>query len=127
VVGPLHRITATAQRLPLSALHERTALDGPDDELRRLSDTFDAMLDRLERAVDSQRRFIANASGGVPVTFRPPGPVVVPGDEVMLAQLATNLVQNTVRHNVPGGTVTITLTGGGLTVRGGLPDLMADT
>ena len=37
-------------------------LTGPRDELKDLADTFDAMLDRLERSVDSQRRFVANAS-----------------------------------------------------------------
>ena len=30
-------------------LDERIALDGPDDELKELADTFDAMLDRLAR------------------------------------------------------------------------------
>ncbi|TDD76668.1 HAMP domain-containing protein [Actinomadura darangshiensis] len=62
LLRPLHRITGTARRLSLSTLHERIALDGPQDELRQLADTFDAMLDRLEQAVDSQRRFVANAS-----------------------------------------------------------------
>lgn len=62
LLRPVHRITATAQRLSLSNLHERIALRGPDDELKRLADTFDAMLDRLELAADSQRRFVANAS-----------------------------------------------------------------
>ncbi|MBO4270563.1 sensor histidine kinase [Microbispora triticiradicis] len=62
VLRPLHRITATAQRLSLSTLHERIALTGPADELKELADTFDAMLDRLERSVEGQRRFIANAS-----------------------------------------------------------------
>ncbi|MGW5259347.1 sensor histidine kinase [Microbispora sp. NPDC004025] len=62
VLRPLHRITATAQRLSLSTLHERIALSGPRDELKELADTFDAMLDRLERSVVGQRRFIANAS-----------------------------------------------------------------
>ncbi|MFD0638887.1 sensor histidine kinase [Catenulispora yoronensis] len=62
VLRPVHRITATARRLSLSNLHERIALTGPMDELRELADTFDAMLDRLERAADSQRRFVANAS-----------------------------------------------------------------
>ncbi|MEU8341148.1 HAMP domain-containing sensor histidine kinase [Spirillospora sp. NPDC048832] len=62
LLRPLHRITGTARRLSLSTLHERIALDGPRDELRRLADTFDAMLERLERAADSQRRFVANVS-----------------------------------------------------------------
>ena len=59
---PLHRITATAWRLSLSNLHERIALAGPRDELKELADTFDAMLERLERSVESQRRFAVNAS-----------------------------------------------------------------
>jgi signal transduction histidine kinase len=62
LLRPLHRITATARRLSLSTLHERIALTGPQDELKELADTFDAMLDRLEHAVASQRRFVANAS-----------------------------------------------------------------
>jgi signal transduction histidine kinase len=59
---PLHRVTATAERLSESTLHERIALDGPRDDVKRLADTFDAMLDRLQRAFDAQRRFVSNAS-----------------------------------------------------------------
>jgi signal transduction histidine kinase len=59
---PLHRITDTARRLSETNLDERIGLDGPHDELRELADTFDAMLGRLDAAVDSQRRFVANAS-----------------------------------------------------------------
>jgi signal transduction histidine kinase len=62
LLRPLHRITETARRLSLSTLHERIALTGPQDELKELADTFDAMLDRLEHAIASQRRFVANAS-----------------------------------------------------------------
>jgi signal transduction histidine kinase len=62
VLRPIHTITATARRLSLSNLHQRIAMNGPRDELKDLADTFDAMLDRLERSVDSQRRFVANAS-----------------------------------------------------------------
>jgi signal transduction histidine kinase len=62
LLRPLRHITATAHRLSLSNLHERIALTGPHDELKDLGDTFDAMLERLERSVDSQRRFIANAA-----------------------------------------------------------------
>jgi signal transduction histidine kinase len=59
---PLQHITATARRVADRSLHERIALDGPDDEIKDLADTFDAMLERLDRSFDSQRRFVANAS-----------------------------------------------------------------
>ncbi|WP_308166141.1 ATP-binding protein [Actinomadura sp. NEAU-AAG7] len=61
-LSPLQRVTATARRLSESTLHERIALEGPDDEIKELADTFDAMLERLGQAFDSQRRFVANAS-----------------------------------------------------------------
>jgi len=59
---PIHQIAATAERVSEGSLHERIDISGPDDELRELADTFDAMLDRLERSFESQRRFVANAS-----------------------------------------------------------------
>jgi len=59
---PLQNITATARRVAERSLHERIALDGPHDEIKDLADTFDAMLERLDRAFDGQRRFVANAS-----------------------------------------------------------------
>ena len=62
VLRPLHHITEAAQRLSEENLHEPIAMDGPDDELKQLADTFDAMLGRLDAAFESQRRFIANAS-----------------------------------------------------------------
>ncbi|MEU9132117.1 HAMP domain-containing sensor histidine kinase [Kitasatospora sp. NPDC048540] len=62
VLRPLGRITRTAREVAGSDLHRRIQLDGPDDELKELADTFDDMLQRLDRAFDSQRRFVANAS-----------------------------------------------------------------
>ncbi|GAA3637021.1 HAMP domain-containing sensor histidine kinase [Streptomyces chitinivorans] len=62
VLSPLERITRTAQRVAGSDLHRRIELDGPDDELKELADTFDQMLDRLDRAFTAQQRFVANAS-----------------------------------------------------------------
>ncbi|MEO6395681.1 MAG: ATP-binding protein [Devosia sp.] len=59
---PLRSITATARRVADRSLHERIALLGPKDEIKDLADTLDAMLERLDRSFDSQRRFIANAS-----------------------------------------------------------------
>jgi signal transduction histidine kinase len=59
---PLARITETARRVAGRSLHERIALDGPVDEIKELADTFDSMLERLDRAFDSQRMFVGNAS-----------------------------------------------------------------
>jgi signal transduction histidine kinase len=62
VLAPLRRMTATARRVSEERLDERIALEGPRDELRELAGTLDAMLDRLQAAVDEQRRFVANSS-----------------------------------------------------------------
>jgi signal transduction histidine kinase len=59
---PLRQITRTANRVADRSLHERIGLDGPDDEVKELADTIDAMLQRLDRSFDAQRRFVANAS-----------------------------------------------------------------
>ncbi|MGI5271526.1 sensor histidine kinase [Nonomuraea sp. CA-218870] len=203
VLHPIHLITATARRLSLESLHERIALKGPPDELKELADTFDAMIERLERAADSQRRFVANASHElrtplaiqratieIGLTDPSPGrlpqvrrdllnvnerserlidallmlaqserglddrepvpldevvarsvrelahdgievgadlrPVTVWGDPVLLARLTDNLLHNAVRHNHPGGTVEVTLSGGALTVRNTGPEVPAE-
>ena len=62
VLRPLRTITETVRDISATSLHRRLALDGPSDELRRLGDTFDALLSRLDGAFDAQRRFVANAS-----------------------------------------------------------------
>jgi signal transduction histidine kinase len=62
VLRPLHEITATARRVADSRLNERIALQGPQDELKELADTFDAMLERLDASFAGQRRFVDSAS-----------------------------------------------------------------
>jgi signal transduction histidine kinase len=62
VLRPLQTITGKARAISASNLHERLALEGPDDELRELGDTFDGLLARLDASFQSQRQFVANAS-----------------------------------------------------------------
>ncbi len=62
VLRPVGVITETARRLSGANLHERIGLKAPPGELKRLADTFDGMLDRMEDLVGAQRRFAANAA-----------------------------------------------------------------
>jgi signal transduction histidine kinase len=59
---PLRQMTATANTISATSLHERLDLEGPNDELKRLAETFNGLLSRLEVAFNAQRRFVANAS-----------------------------------------------------------------
>ena len=192
MLRPLSTMTATARRIAASSLHERLALDGPDDELKELADTLDNLFARLEASFDAQRRFAANASHELrtplarertllQVTLADPAStagtwravsqellasnaeqerlleallalasseadpgehepldlaaitsavLTVPrpglnvhsdlqfapldGDPLLIQQLVTNLIDNAVRHNIPGGDVHVsTGTSGG--------------
>ena len=62
VVRPIRVITGAAQNISATSLHERLALTGPDDEVKKLGDTIDALLGRLEGAFEAQRHFAANVS-----------------------------------------------------------------
>jgi len=59
---PVTVITDAARRASDRHLGERLAMAGPKDEIRRLAEAFDEMLDRLDRSFTGQRRFVANAS-----------------------------------------------------------------
>ena len=59
---PLRTITTAAREISATNLHQRLNLAGPDDELKELGDTFDALLARLERSFAFERQFVANAS-----------------------------------------------------------------
>jgi signal transduction histidine kinase len=59
---PIDEITSVAREIEATDLDRRIGLDGPDDELTRMADTFDAMLDRLSGSFRSQQRFLAHTS-----------------------------------------------------------------
>ncbi len=59
---PVRSITEAAKRASELRLGQRLALTGPDDEFKQLADTFDVMLERLDAAFTSQKRFVANAA-----------------------------------------------------------------
>jgi signal transduction histidine kinase len=59
---PLRRITESARRISATNLHERLAIEGPDDDLRELADMIDGLFARLDASLQAQRQFVANAS-----------------------------------------------------------------
>jgi hypothetical protein len=83
---PLRLIRTTTREISATNLNERLRLNGPQDEIKELGDTFDALLERLERSFESERRFVANAShelrtplatmrASLDVAMAKPGPV----------------------------------------------------
>jgi signal transduction histidine kinase len=62
MLQPVTRVSSLASRISHTNLKERIKHNGPDDEVKRLADTFDNMLERLEQAFESQKQFIQDAS-----------------------------------------------------------------
>lgn len=75
------------------------------DEPIRRADSVD-LAAAVERALREQQQVIAERGLVVESDLRP---VTVSGDRVLLEQLIANLVDNSVRHNVEGGRLSVTV------------------
>jgi heavy metal sensor kinase len=61
-LNPVDTITRTVQEIHATDMSKRINYHGQNDELGRLTETLNLMLDRLQSAFDSERRFTADAS-----------------------------------------------------------------
>ncbi len=62
VARPMRRMATVAEGVDAGELSTRMPVDGTRDEVRRLAESFNGMLDRLEGAFERQRAFVADAS-----------------------------------------------------------------
>ncbi|WP_447986003.1 sensor histidine kinase [Nitrospira sp. Nam74] len=62
ILLPIHALSASAETMSGSDLGTRLMLDSPFGEFRRLTQAFNAMMDRFQRACESQRRFVDYAA-----------------------------------------------------------------
>jgi signal transduction histidine kinase len=58
---PVEAMRRRARKVSLSRAGERLPLPAAHDEIRRLGETLNEMLDRLERSFERERRFVADA------------------------------------------------------------------
>lgn len=62
MLQPVEAIRSAAERITIEDLSQRINTDGPDDEMKELTVTFNSMIDRLENSFQRQNQFISDAS-----------------------------------------------------------------
>jgi two-component system, OmpR family, sensor histidine kinase ArlS len=62
MLKPINNITKAAENISINNLKERIDITGPDDELKRLGETFNKMIDGLQDAFGRQVQFVSDAS-----------------------------------------------------------------
>lgn len=61
-LNPIDKITSQAKQISASDLTQRIKIDGSDDELSRLADTFNDLIARIQYSYDKQNQFTLDAS-----------------------------------------------------------------
>ncbi len=62
MLKPIDQITKAADNISINNLKGRIEVTGPDDELKRLGNTFNKMIDRLQESFSRQVQFVSDAS-----------------------------------------------------------------
>jgi heavy metal sensor kinase len=62
MLGTIEALSRTAGRVSESSLHDRLKLDAPYTEFQQLAHAFNSMLDRLQKAYETERHFVDYAA-----------------------------------------------------------------
>ena len=62
MLKPVAAIREAAERISIEDLSQRISTEGPDDEMKELTVTFNSMIDRLDTSFQKQNQFISDAS-----------------------------------------------------------------
>lgn len=62
MLKPVEAIRTAAERISIEDLSRRISTEGPEDEMKELTITFNSMIDRLDTAFQRQNQFISDAS-----------------------------------------------------------------
>lgn len=62
MLQPVEAIRSAAERITIEDLSQRIETEGPDDEMKELTVTFNSMIDRLESSFQRQNQFVSDAS-----------------------------------------------------------------
>lgn len=62
MLRPVKAIRTAAERISIEDLSQRIPTEGPDDEMKELTITFNSMIHRLDTAFQRQNQFISDAS-----------------------------------------------------------------
>lgn len=62
MLKPVEAIRTAAERISIEDLSQRISTEGPEDEMKELTITFNSMIDRLDTAFQRQNQFISDAS-----------------------------------------------------------------